>query len=94
MNGQAAHWVIQLYTSMHDQDRSVLIFGVKTLLRLQSLFSCRLQGQDLETFSCKHGLVAALLFHSEHVPLDFRRPSTEVEALWLCGFVSVKESKT
>eukprot|EP00434_Breviolum_minutum_P012636 symbB.v1.2.011138.t1/scaffold732.1/size241626/12 len=54
---EAAHWVIQLYTSMHDQ------------------------GQDLETFSCKHGLVAALLFHSEHVPLDFRRPSTEVEVL-------------
>ena len=38
-----------------------------------------LQEQDLETFGCKHGLVAALVFQSEHVALDFRRPSTEVE---------------
>lgn len=39
------------------------------------------QEQDLETFGCKHGLVAALVFQSEHVALDFRRPSTEVEVL-------------
>ncbi|CAJ1377541.1 unnamed protein product [Effrenium voratum] len=40
------------------------------------------QGQEnLETFSCKHGLLAALLFHSEHVALDFRRPSASVEVL-------------
>ena len=37
--------------------------------------------QNLETFGCKHGLVAAVLFHSEHVALDFRRPSAEVEAV-------------
>eukprot|EP00435_Cladocopium_sp_Y103_P050594 s1568_g15.t1 len=47
----------------------------------QRLFGSGSWEQDLETFGCKHGLVAALVFQSEHVALDFRRPSTEVEVL-------------
>eukprot|EP00439_Symbiodinium_sp_Y106_P038157 s6054_g4.t1 len=38
--------------------------------------------EDLgETFACKHGLFAALLFHSEHVPVEFRHPHVQVEVL-------------